>query len=197
MIRINLLPPEYAEAQRKKEQQIIFGGVGCLAMAFLLLFWGFKKATASNLQAKINEADAELKSYQTIIQEIEQIEADQKRKRDKLNVIKELNRSRLVYPVFFEDFIPIVPADIWVTSLSLEESGGGTMTIKISCKGTSNFAVATWLTNLEQSPHFSNIKLGPISYSSDAENNLPTLTFNLDTSYRHQGAFPLAEYYGG
>lgn len=194
MIRINLLPPEYEAAQRKKEQQVLFGGAGGVLLAILMLFWFAKKSTASNLEGKINKAQAELNQYQTIIAEIEQIENDKRRKQERLDVIKELNRSRLLYPVFFEDFIPIVPGDIWITNMNLTEAGSNQMSLKFNCNASSNFALASWLTNLEQSPHFSNIILGPISYAKDAD-GVMKLTFNLDCSYRHQGAFPLAEYY--
>lgn len=194
MIRINLLPPEYEAAQRKKEQQIVFGGTGGVILAILLLFWFVKKSTASNLQEKIDRAEAEYSKYQTIIAEIEQIENDKRRKQERLNVIKDLNRSRLVYPVFFEDFVPIVPGDIWMTNVDMTESGGGTIELKYNCKATSNFALASWLTNLEQSPHFTKVKLGPIRYAKNSE-GLTILEFSLECAYRHQGAFPLAEYY--
>lgn len=192
MIRINLLPPEFEAEQRKKEQQIIFGGAGAIVVVVLGLFWVAQKARAAALAEEVTKAEAQLREYQATIAQIEQIEKDKARLLQKRNVIRELNRSRLIYPVFFEDFLPIVPADVWLTSLSFTEQGGQ-IALDMNCSATSNFALATWLTNLQQSTHFSNVDLGAISYSK-TEAQPTVLTFTIKCSYRHQGAFPLAEY---
>jgi len=40
MIRINLLPPEFAAERAKREQQIVLGaGLGIL-LFFMVIFWG-------------------------------------------------------------------------------------------------------------------------------------------------------------
>lgn len=193
MIRINLLPPEYEAAQARKEQQFIFGTSGGLVVVLLLLFWGLKVRQAAALEEKIAEAEADLRKYQTIVSQIEQAEADKQRLSAKRDVIRTLNRSRLVYPVFFEDFLPIVPSDVWVTSIQITEQGGQ-MKVAMAANALSNFALATWLTNLQQSTHFSGVELGPIAYAP-SEAGPPTLNFNLGCFYQHQGPFPLAEYY--
>jgi len=193
MIRINLLPPEYEEAQKKREQQIIFGGAGAILVTVLMLFFMMQKSRASALAEDVIKAEAQLKEYQATIAQIEQIERDKARLLQKKNVISELNRSRLIYPVFFEDFLPIIPSDVWITSLKFAEKGGQ-MAIEMTCSATSNFALAQWLSNLQQSTHFSAIELGTITYTK-VEGQNSTLNFNLNCSYRHQGAFPLAEYY--
>jgi len=192
MIKINLLPPEYEEAQKKKEVIMLGGGAGVILICVLTFFWFIQKSRAAALEGKIRQSEADLQTFQTIIGEINQIEADKKRKEEKLNVIKSLNRSRLIYPVLFEDFIPIVPADVWITNMALDEKGDS-IKITMSCRATSNFAVATWLTNLQQSPHFSGINLGSISYSRSEQST--TLSFSLDCSYQHRGPLPLSEYY--
>jgi len=192
MIRINLLPPEYEQAEKKKEAIVLGSGAGIIVMVILLMIWMVQKSRAAALEVKIQQAQAELQTFQTIIEEIKAIEADKRRAEEKLGVIKNLNRTRLVYPVFFEDFIPIVPADVWVTSMNLDEKTDR-INISMACKATSNFAIATWLTNLQQSPHFSDLKLGPIGYQKSDQTTI--LTYNLDCVYRHSGPMPLSEYY--
>jgi type IV pilus assembly protein PilN len=193
MIRINLLPPEYEAKQRSDEQRIIFGGFAGIVVFILGLFWWSQKMRANSLAEEVTKSEATLNEYKATIAQIEQIERDKGRLLKKRNVIRELNRSRLIYPVFFEDFLPIVPADVWLTNLNFSEQGDQ-IALDMNCGATSNFALATWLTNLQQSTHFSNVELGPISYTkSDTQGT--TLSFNIKCSYRHQGAFPLSEYY--
>ncbi len=193
MIRINLLPPEYAAAQSKKEQQIIFGGAGALVVAFLMIFWMIESRKAARLERQINDAEAELRKFQAIISQIESIEANKKQLTAKRDVIRNLNRSRLIYPVFFEDILPIIPSDVWVTNVIINEQGQG-MKVTMTSNALSNFALATWLTNLQQSTHFSSVDLSPISYNNNPETGAQTLAFTITCTYQHQGPFPLQEF---
>jgi type IV pilus assembly protein PilN len=143
--------------------------------------------------AEVTRQSALLDQYKATIAQIDQIERDKGRLLQKRNVIRELNRSRLIYPVFFEDFLPLVPADVWLTTLNFSEQGDQ-ISIDMNCSATSNFALATWLTNLQQSTHFSNVELGVITYTK-SESAPQVLSFNMKCLYRHQGAFPLADYY--
>jgi len=99
----------------------------------------------------------------------------------------------LIYPVFFEDFLPIIPSDVWVTNIQITEQANQ-MKVTMNANALSNFALATWLTNLQQSTHFSGVELGAISYTP-TEPGPPTLSFTLTCIYQHQGAFPLSDYY--
>jgi type IV pilus assembly protein PilN len=194
VIRINLLPPEYEQAQAKREQQVLFGGAGAVIVVFLAAIWMFQARRASALEVKIINAQAELAKFQAIVSQIEKIEQDKTRLTAKRDVIRNLNRSRLIYPVFFEDLLPIVPSDVWVGNIQLVEQGQ-TMKVTMASNALSNFALATWLTNLQQSRHFSNIDLSAINYSGAGENTgIQTLSFTITCQYQHQGPFPLQEY---
>ena len=192
MIRINLLPPEYAAAQSKKEQQVILGSGAVVLVAVLFLFWFVQSRKAARLERQIQEADAELRKFQAIISQIESIEASKKQLTAKKDVITSLNRSRLIYPVFFEDLLPIIPSDVWVTNVQITEQGAG-MKVTMNSNALSNFALATWLTNLQQSTHFSGIDLSSISYAPNEQSG-QTLTFSITCAYQHQGPFPLQEF---
>jgi type IV pilus assembly protein PilN len=192
LIRINLLPPEYAAAQAKKEQQLILGTVAGVLVVFLFLFWFIQSRRAARLERQIEEADAELRKFQAIISQIETIENSKKQLLAKRDVIRNLNRSRLIYPVFFEDMLPIIPSDVWVTNVQIQESGTA-MKVVMASNALSNFALATWLTNLQQSTHFTNVELSPISYANNDQGG-QTLTFSITCSYQHQGPFPLQEF---
>jgi len=193
VIRINLLPPEYDQAQAKREQQILFGGVGAVLVVFLALIWVFQARRASALEVKIINAQAELAKFQAIVSQIEKIEQDKARLTAKRDVIRNLNRSRLVYPVLFEDLLPIIPSDVWVNNINLQEQGTN-MKVSMNSSALSNFAVATWLTNLQQSRHFTGVELSAISYSTTGETGGQTLSFSITCQYQHQGPFPLQEY---
>jgi Tfp pilus assembly protein PilN len=79
-----------------------------------------------------------------------------------------------------------------LTSLNFTEAGDR-IQVDMNCSATSNFALATWLTNLQQSTHFADVDLGAISYSK-SETAPTLLTFAMKCTYRHQGPFPLSEF---
>jgi len=109
-------------------------------------------------------------------------------------VIVNLNRSRLIFPVFFEDLLPLIPSDVWLLDIHFDKSAGAGADYKLNAKALSNYALATWLTNLEQSTHFSNTKISAISYDNGGEEKGgPTLSFQVSFTYQHQGPLPLAE----
>jgi Tfp pilus assembly protein PilN len=191
VIRINLIPPEYAAAQDKKEQQILIGTTSCFVAIALILFWFVQSRRAAELERKINDADAELKTYQSIIAQIDTIEANKRQLLAKRDVIRNLNRSRLIYPVLFEDLLPILPSDVWLSQMQFADQGAS-IRITMNMSAISNFSVATLLSNLQQSTHFSGVELSPISYST-SETTGQTLTFSIVCMYQHKGPFPLMD----
>ena len=191
MIRINLIPPEYAAAQEKKEQQIFIGTSSCFVAVALLAFWFIQARRAAELGRKINDADAELKTYQSIIAQIDTIETNKRQLIAKRDVIRNLNRSRLIYPVLFEDLLPILPPDIWISQMQFSDQGAA-IRITMNMNAISNFSVATLLSNLQQSTHFSGVELSPISYSN-SEASGQVLGFSIVCIYQHQGPFPLMD----
>ncbi len=195
MIKINLIPPEFAIAQQKKEQTLILGTVGVAVASLMLLFWALKAAQAKSLESKIVQSEATLRSYQAIVDQIKEIEDKKAKLVAKRDVILNLNRSRLAYPIFFEDFLPLVPSDVWLTEIRFEKPTGNGGDYRLASKAVSNFAVATWLSNLQQSTHFSNIKLDRITYETNPADRegQATLSFVVTFTYQHQGAMPLSE----
>lgn len=194
MIRINLLPPEYATRQTQKELQfLVFGTVG-IALLILMSWLTLKKTQAANLEGDIRKAEDDLGRYQAIVDQIASIEESKRRLSAKRDVIVNLNKSRIFFPVFFEDFLPLVPADVWVSDIRLDSQSGLSANYHMSSKALSNYALATWLTSLQQCPHFSNVKIDRIAYEAPQEKGTPSvLSFNLSFTYQHQGPMPLSE----
>ncbi len=194
MIKINLLPIEYIEAQAKKEKQIIFGSVGGVIVLILISFWFIKDAQAKRLEEKIQVAQNDLQRYKAVDSQIAEINSKKSALTAKRDLIRKLNQSRLIYPVFFEDLLPIMPSDVWINNVDLVQAGGG-FNVKCTANALSNFALATWLTNLQKSKHFSGVNLGAISYTDGTPEKPPVLKFNLSCNYKHSGALPLEEYF--
>jgi type IV pilus assembly protein PilN len=186
MIHINLLPPEFAEQQSKQEKVVVFGTAGVLVFVVLFFFWFAKRSQSKTLDENIAKAESDLQKYQAIVSQIDRIKQDTQRLTAKRDVITDLNRKRLTYPVFFFDLLYITPGDVWVKSIDTTEQGGNQLRVTMNSNASSNFALATWLSNLQGSPHFSAVDLGPISYATSPEGGM-VLSFSLTCVYGHKG----------
>lgn len=193
MIKINLIPPEYLQARAKKELQIVMTTILGVFVVVLMSFYFIKKAQAASLLTDISNAEIQLRSLQATREEIDRIQAEKQRLMAKRDAIVTLNKTRMLYPVFVDDFLPLLPSDVWFVDVKLISQSGLTLSYSINTKATSNYAVATLLTNLQQSSNFSNVKIGLISYQNGPSEGETTLTFNLTLTYTRNTPMPFAE----
>jgi type IV pilus assembly protein PilN len=185
MIRINLLPPEIHIAEVRKQMSALGGIAGGLVVVLLLAFWGSRALKANNLEGELKKANEELAKYQAIVDKVNQLEQTRNQLKARRDVIQTLLKGRLLFPKFFEDFMRLLPDEIWISNLSSspDPKQAGAMTVSVSAQSTSNFAIADWLTNLQASPYVSEVNLGTISADEAAEGRAPVLSFTLRFRY--------------
>jgi len=156
MIRINLLP---YRAARKKEnirfQLNVF--VGSVVFAFLAIFWynTMLSGSISDLNANIKSTKEQVAKYQAINKEIEEIKKTLSTIEKKIEVITSLERDRKA-PVQNLDNIYqlLVEKRMWYTHI--EERGN---TFKVSGVAIDNQTVADYMTRIEKSERFQNVRL--------------------------------------
>jgi Tfp pilus assembly protein PilN len=183
MIRINLLPREiYVQDARR---QLRFIGVAVLSSVLvgLLLIYGWQLNIKRREEARNVELSAELRKYQAIVDQVAELEQTRNLLRARRDVIRQLLVGRLIYPKFFEDFMSLLPSEVWVASMSTSLDPQGVMTVTMSAQSLSNFAIADWLTNLQSSPLCSEVKLGAISTQEQGEGKAPVLSFGMSFKY--------------
>ena len=156
MIRINLLP---YRAARKKEnirfQLNVF--IGSIVFAFLAVFWynSMLNGSISDLNAEIASTREQVTKYQAINKEIEEIKRTLAVIEKKIEVIKSLERDRKA-PVQNLDSIYqlLVEKRMWYSQI--EEKGNS---FKISGVAIDNQTVADYMTRIEKSERFQNVRL--------------------------------------
>jgi Tfp pilus assembly protein PilN len=188
MIKINLLPREiYIEDARRQIKAIGVSAAGLVVISMLGIY-AWKLNVKRKEDAKNVELNAEKRKYQAIVDQVNELEQTRNLLRARRDVIKQLLVGRLVYPKFFEDFMALLPSEIWVSSLGTSVDGGGVMSVSINAQSLSNFAIADWLTNLQSSPLCSEVKLGAISTQDTAVGKAPTLSFTITFRYLRSDA---------
>lgn len=185
MTRINLLPPEIKAAQARNQHIkviSIFCGILVLAM---MGFWSVRFIKAAGLSRRINTVRAELEHYRPIVAQVESLESTRNLIKTRRDVIQQLLKAGLLYPVFFENFLSLKPNGVWLTNLDTQIEGDG-LRLSIAAQSSSNYAIADWIYNMENSKYFNKVELGVIT-ASGAESDA-VLTFSLSCGYTEAAA---------
>lgn len=156
MIRINLLPVRAARKRENIRRQVSVFAL-CIvftvsAMAYLAVFM---TGTISDLTAKIEAAQRDLKGYQTAANRVKKIKSELQKLREKTDIIAKLEENR-TGPVQIMDALTslVVAERMWLTSLT--QAGG-----KMDLAGVAmdNKTIADFMTRLENSPYFKVVDL--------------------------------------
>lgn len=164
MIRINLLPVRAAKKKETLRQQII---VAALSLGVVLAAMGYLGVSISNKITKVEEKIAAINKEISELKKAEKYSEDIKRKKKaveaKLNVIEELDKKKSG-PVHLMDeltksipFEPTAELPKKIQINSLKEKGG---TLELKGLALNNEIIASFMTNLENSPYFMNVNLG-------------------------------------
>ncbi len=205
MIRVNLLPFRAARKKdnvRRQASIYFFALIICVsALVFINMKLGNK---TDQLKNRISGTEKELKTYQAINKEIEEIKRKLQVLTTKTNVIKDLQANR-GEPVLMLDSMTeiIVPNRMWFKSLRLNEkiqnTGGAdkkgkkgaaakqpnelpqkVVDIAVTGIALDNKTVADFMTRLEESKLYSNVNLQTLKQVNIRKVNLKefVITFN-------------------
>ena len=161
MIRINLLP---YRASRKKEnirfQVNVF--IGSIVFVGLLIFWilSLLNGRIDDLHKEIRSTRDQVAKYQEINKEIAEIKKALSLLEKKIEVITSLEKDRIA-PVQNLDslYTLLIAKRMWYTSID-EKS----QTIKISGIALDNQTVADYMTRIEKSDRFHDVKLTSVKH---------------------------------
>lgn len=159
MIRINLLPRD----ERQVKRNIVLPKIGTLMPVLVLLlvaalFTAFSVVQAmqvSRLKGDIARAEQEAEKLRPQIQTIQELTQKREELTRRLNVISNLDKTRLWRVKLVDELSKCVPDHLWLTNY--EETGAD----KISIEGVtfSNLLVADFMSRLEASPLYGNVDL--------------------------------------
>lgn len=166
MIRINLL-----EEQRATQRAAVGISVPTLPQENLLYYvlqaaipivvilvvvgWGWRNhQKIEQLNADIKKEQAELDRLQAVIKLNEELEAKRDLLRRKIEVITKLKRNQDVPVRMLDQLSKNLAEYLWLTRMRVQ----GERTINLQGMTNSEYAVATFMRNLQNSPFFDNIR---------------------------------------
>jgi type IV pilus assembly protein PilN len=158
MIRINLLPREERQTRRKLQLPKMGSMMPVLVLVLVVALFGavsvFQALQLGRLQADIARADQEAAKLKPQIQTIQELTLKREELQRRLNVIQDLDKTRLQRVMLVDELSRCVPEHLWLTSYEETEN-------KVQIEGVtfSNLLVADFMTRLETSPLYGSVDL--------------------------------------
>ncbi len=186
MIRINLLPEQLESRSTQINPALPLTLSVLIPLVILAPIHMRQQSVKKRLKAETASLKSDLERYQPIIAQVEALEAAKVQLTQRKSVIQQLENERLRYPQFFDDFIKLLPGNLWLTNLAtVIQPTSGDITLNMDVVALDNYAIADLVANLETSQIFSDVDLGALSMTQSA--NSPTISFRLTTIYRKTG----------
>jgi type IV pilus assembly protein PilN len=155
MIRINLLPVRAAKKKETAKQQlyILLVSVLGLLLIFVVLYVTIL-AKISSTKDQLSRADSELQQLKAKIGQIDSIKKLKDDVQKKLDVLNKLRKDKTGPAQRLAALSDAVPDKLWLSGYS--ENGDN---VKLSGAAFSEELIATFMRNLESSPHYTGVEL--------------------------------------
>lgn len=181
MAKINLLP--WRESLRQKQKQQYLTSLGLLAIVVFGLFWLAGEVLDQqirNQNARNDYLKQEIDVLNTQIDEIKRIKEAKEEIVLRMALIEQLQVSRNVTPIVFEELARLVPSGVSFNSLSRQDNQ-----LKFVGTSESNNRLSAFVRGLENSEVFVNPVLSSIVADASASNAISDfeLTLSLSSKY--------------
>ena len=184
MTKINLLPRDLVIKEARPEiTLLVLSGAACAVLFFIYIYVA-KTIEKKNIETEISTVEKELAQLQVVVDKIAKIKADRDALQSRKSTIEGLVNTRLVYPIFMEDMLKVMPQGMWLLSLNTQ-SMDGTMSVKFNAVAYSNYIISDLLKSLEQSQVFRNPEISGIT-SSTGDKGRQIKEFSINVDYVNQ-----------
>jgi len=156
MIKINLLPREERVRRVAVPTNLILAGLGAVvALVAMAYGWYWLSGEVSRLEETIVQTKKEQKRFEELTKQVDTFKAEKKRLEDKIKIIDTLVAGQGGPVRLLDEVYKALPQEVWLTAFN--KSG---KRLEIAGVASSNFMVATFLTNLgKASKLFANVDL--------------------------------------
>lgn len=172
MIRINLIGREPARPKRRRAMpEITLGGsenlpfVAAVLVTLLLIGagWWYQSRQLSRLQSRLAQVQAERQELADTVAKVETFEERKALINQKLDVIVQLKRQQTGPVLMLDQISRLLPDSLWLTMLEARQGG-----VSIQGSALSNVAIADFVSNLNNSPYFTDVELRLTEDTGDA-----------------------------
>lgn len=183
MAHINLLP--WREELRKQRKRDFFIATGSAAFAMVVVVVAlhfYYSALIDNEDSRIRFMQAEIKSVEAKIKEIEELERQKAQLIARMQVIDQLQKNRPEVVHMFDELVRMVPEGMYLTSIVQK---GRTITLEGNAQ--SNARVSSLMRSLDASEWFADPVLDVIKSSTGKGEDAQTFKLRVQQKTAAQG----------
>jgi type IV pilus assembly protein PilN len=182
MIKINLLPVRAAKRRESIRQQFFIAIASVIfVIVCLYLVSQVQNREITRIQQDIRVTKQEIDQLKDIIAEVEELKKKKEELKEKNAVIRKLEAAKTGPVRVLEELGYAVPKTLWITSVDEKQ---GYMEIK--GRATNNDAIADFLTNLEKSIYFKNVRLKETTAFVDKKQKMSLKKFVITTRVEYE-----------
>ena len=174
MIRINLLPPEITEKKKQKRQiLLIFTVVGLILLMIIILGVRQNRQLAA-VEKEFNEVNTAFQKESETVAKVKSLEQKKANLDKRMGVIKKLVKGQFFWVEILDEISQRLPQNVWLGSLTSTE--GAEKILTFNGIAFDNFAIADFITSLDNSQYFGEVELNYIEEAGEI-NRVKTLRF--------------------
>ena len=179
MVRINLLPVKQIKKVLKARKEVIAFLLTFIMLLLVLFGVGlFRVLHIEELNATIQSLEIEKNSYQSTINEIEQLKKDKAKLETKMTTIKKLKKGSRITVRILDELATVTPTNrLWINTFVQTPSA-----LKLSGVALDNETIAQFMKRLKDSPLFTDAELANSSMTVVSGQKLKSfsLTCNIE-----------------
>jgi Tfp pilus assembly protein PilN len=179
MIKINLVPQDILDKERRHRQGMQFAVVSGILAVLLLLVSFFHWHKGVQLEKQLKADQVEFDRLKKLADEADEFERQAQAVRTRLNAMQDLLTGRALYPHFMEALLRTFPSGVWITNMTTSSDSAG-VKANMAAKSLTSMDVAQWLRTLEKSSEFRDPVLGGPITVDPADR---TSTFSMSARY--------------
>jgi Tfp pilus assembly protein PilN len=173
MPRVNLMPPEIAEAARFRQLQVVMGGAVVLSAVLVGGLYMHTKSGIADAQAQLTAAQAQQTSLHAKLTSLSSVSETYASVQAKQTVLQQAMGSEIRWSYLLNDLSFRIPSNVWLTSISATET---------SDSSAASTAATTTLTPIAGAP----VTVGTVAFSGVAFKHNDVATW-LDSLAKEKG----------
>lgn len=155
MIKINLLPVRAAQKMESMRKHATIAILIFILFSIIGAYFHFDmKGRIEGINESITKTQQQINSLKKVIAQVKKFKKDKEILSKKLSTIKKLNAGRIAPIRFMDELSLMMPEKLWLNKV--DEKG---WRLKLSGMGVSQNEIADFMTNMEKSSMFTNVKL--------------------------------------
>ena len=162
--------------------------------AVVALFFLPRRAHVADLEPKLEAAQREAQRMNRVLRTRSQYEARRQALESQIDVIRDIDRERYIWPHILQEITRALPAYTWLdnleprtvaaeASVNGDSSAGAVQGFQLTGKSADIQAVTRFVRNLEDSPFIQNV--ATISTGTVVEQDKEVYTFTVTAQYQH------------